>query len=184
MTIDNFLSTHDPSCFVNFYQIFDKVPEGVNDNCHSNPEGAVPVESPVGVGSCRGKRVVGFRQESIWSTFLQYLRTMESTTGCYISFLDLLRCFRSIVNNNSLLIIDSGASVCITPHQSIFVTHKTSKMKIKDLSSSNTVAGEGLMRWKVKDLAGRVVNLELPGYHIPGAEVCLLVLSWKRARIT
>jgi hypothetical protein len=70
--------------------------------------------------------------------------------------------------------IDSGASVCITPHQSDFVTYKTSKMKIKDLSSSNTVAGEGLMRWKVEDLAGRVVNLELPGYHVPGAEVCLL----------
>jgi hypothetical protein len=47
-------------------------------------------------------------------------------------------------------------------------------MKIKDLSSSNTVAGEGLMRWKVEDIAGRAVTLELPGYHIPGAEVCLL----------
>jgi hypothetical protein len=47
-------------------------------------------------------------------------------------------------------------------------------MKIKDLSSSNTVAGEGLLRWKVEDLAGRVVNLDLPGYHIPGTEVCLL----------
>jgi hypothetical protein len=47
-------------------------------------------------------------------------------------------------------------------------------MKIKDLSSSNTVAGEGLMCWKVEDLAGRVVNLDLPGYHIPGVEVCLL----------
>ncbi len=134
----------------------------------------MPVGSPVGVGSCRGKQVVGFRQESIWSTFLHYLRTMESTTGCYISFLDLPQCFQSIVNNNSLLIIDSGASICITPHRMDFVTYKTSKMKIKDLSSSNTVAGEGLMRWKVEDLAGCVVNLELPGYHIPGAEVRLL----------
>jgi hypothetical protein len=89
VTVDNFLSTHDPSCIVNFYQMFDKVPEGVNDNWHSNPEGAVPVGSPVGVGSCQGKQVVGFRQESIWSTILHYLRTMESITGCYISFLDL-----------------------------------------------------------------------------------------------
>ncbi len=44
-------------------------------------------------------------------------------------------------------------------------------MKIKDLSLSNTVAGEGLMHWKVEDLAGRVINLDLLVYHIPGVEV-------------
>jgi hypothetical protein len=47
-------------------------------------------------------------------------------------------------------------------------------MKIKDLLSSNKVAGEGLLRKKVKDFAGRVVNLDLHGYHIPGVEVRLL----------
>jgi hypothetical protein len=47
-------------------------------------------------------------------------------------------------------------------------------MKIKDLSLSNTVAGEGLMHWEVEDLAGRVANLDLPGYHILGVEVRLL----------
>jgi hypothetical protein len=47
-------------------------------------------------------------------------------------------------------------------------------MKIKDLSLSNTVVGEGLMHWKVEDLASRVGNLDLPGYHIPGVEVRLL----------
>jgi hypothetical protein len=47
-------------------------------------------------------------------------------------------------------------------------------MKIKDLSLSNTVAGEGLLPWKAEIFAGRVVNLELHGYHIPGVEVHLL----------
>jgi hypothetical protein len=47
-------------------------------------------------------------------------------------------------------------------------------MKIKDLSLSNTVAGEGLICWKVEDLASRVINLDLPGYHMPGVEACLL----------
>jgi hypothetical protein len=47
-------------------------------------------------------------------------------------------------------------------------------MKIKDLSLSNTVAGEGLMCWEVEDLAGCVTNLDLPGYHKPGVEVRLL----------
>jgi hypothetical protein len=47
-------------------------------------------------------------------------------------------------------------------------------MKIKDLSSSNTVAGEGLIQWKVEDIAGQPFTFELPRYHIPGAEVHLL----------
>ncbi len=59
-------------------------------------------------------------------------------------------------------------------HQLDFITYAASNMRIKDLSSSNTVAGEGLMCWKVKDLASHVVNLDLPGYHIPGVEACLL----------
>jgi hypothetical protein len=46
----------------------------------------------------------------------------------------------------SSVIIDSGASVCISPHRSNFVTYSTSKMKIKGLSSSNQVAGEGILR--------------------------------------
>jgi hypothetical protein len=85
------------------------------------------------------------------------------------------------MDHESLLIINSGTSLCITPHRLDFITYKTSNMKIKDLSSSNKVAGEGLLRWKVEDRAGRVLNLDLPGYHIPGAEVCLLspqVIPW------
>jgi hypothetical protein len=61
------------------------------------------------------------------------------------------------------------------PHQLDFITYAASNMKIKDLSY--TVAGEGLMRWKDEDLAGCVVNLDLPGYHIPGVEVHLLAVS-------
>jgi hypothetical protein len=81
------------------------------------------------------------------------------------------------MDHESLLIIESGASICITPHRLDFITYKMSDMKIKDLSSSNKVAGEVLLRWKVEDCAGCVVNLDLPGYHIPGAEVCLLSLQ-------
>ena len=66
----------------------------------------------------------------------------------------------------SWLIIESGASVCITPHRSEFITCKMSNMKIKDLSSLNTVTGEGLLRWSVEDLARCVINLCLP--WVPG----------------
>jgi len=47
-------------------------------------------------------------------------------------------------------------------------------VKIKDLLKTNTVAGEGIVRWKVRDKTGKIVNLDLPGYHIPNAEVRLL----------
>jgi hypothetical protein len=75
---------------------------------------------------------------------------------------------------NSSVIIDSGASVCISPNQSDFITYKDSKMKIKDLSSSNKVAGEGILRCKLQDVNGDSVHVELLGYHIPNAEVRLL----------
>ncbi len=47
-------------------------------------------------------------------------------------------------------------------------------MKIKDLSSSNQVAGEGILRWLIQDTHGASVIIELMGFHIPNAEVCLL----------
>jgi hypothetical protein len=47
-------------------------------------------------------------------------------------------------------------------------------MKIKDLSSSNQVAGEGILRWSIQNTHGASVIIELMGYHIPNAEVRLL----------
>ena len=72
------------------------------------------------------------------------------------------------------MIVDTGASVCISPRREDFVTYKSSKIKIKDLSKTNTVKGEGLICWTVLDQNGQNVILELPRYHIPNAEVCLL----------
>jgi hypothetical protein len=47
-------------------------------------------------------------------------------------------------------------------------------MKIKDLSSSNNVAGEGIICWNLKDVHGSTIQVELKGYHMPNAEVRLL----------
>jgi hypothetical protein len=47
-------------------------------------------------------------------------------------------------------------------------------MKIKDLSSLNQVAGEGILRWSIQNTHGASVIIELMGYHIPNAEVRLL----------
>ncbi len=88
--------------------------------------------------------------------------------------ISLPRVYNSITDDGQLFIIDTGASFCITPHQSDFTFYRDSKVKIEDLSKSNTVKGEGFIRWKVRDTNGKIVNLDLPGYHMPAAEVQLL----------
>ena len=72
------------------------------------------------------------------------------------------------------VIIDTDALVCISPHRSDFISYKESKMKIRDLSSSNTVAGEGIICWSMQDENCNSVHVELLGYNIPTAEVRLL----------
>ena len=74
------------------------------------------------------------------------------------------------------LIVDSGASVCITPERSDFQpgTYRESNMKVRDLSSENEVLGEGSVLWPVVDTLGQVHVIELPCLHIPTAGVRLL----------
>jgi hypothetical protein len=74
----------------------------------------------------------------------------------------------------SSLVVDSGASVCISPHKEDFVDYGASNMKIKDLSSSNTVAGEGIISWSLQDINGSTVVVEVKGYHIPHVDIRLL----------
>jgi hypothetical protein len=97
-----------------------------------------------------------------------------------VSTIDAPFCLLSkIVASN--VIIDTGASFCISPHQSEFVTYASSKIKLKNLTSSIQVAGEGLIRWSLHDANGIVVTIELMGYHIPTTDVHLLstqVLIW------
>ena len=77
---------------------------------------------------------------------------------------------------DSPLIVDSGASVCITPHRRDFKpgTYASSKMKIRDLSGVNKVHGEGIIQWPVKDSNNNTVLIEVPGFHLDSAEVRLL----------
>lgn len=93
----------------------------------------------------------------------------------FFSLLENPSCYStSVQHNETPLIVDSGASVCISPIRSDFITYNQSRIKIKDLSSSNTVDGEGLVKWNVIDTSGNQVTLVVPGFHIPQAEVRLL----------
>ena len=62
-----------------------------------------------------------------------------------ISSLEYPRCYSSSTVADNV-IIDSGASVCISPHKSDFITYGPSGMKIKDLSSTDKVASKGLIQ--------------------------------------
>ena len=81
------------------------------------------------------------------------------------------RAYAGSITNGLPLIVESGASVCITPRRENFTFYCYSKVKIKNISKSNTVVGKGFVCWKVRDKTGKIVNLNLPGYHIPNAEV-------------
>jgi hypothetical protein len=74
------------------------------------------------------------------------------------------------------LIVDSGASCCVSPNREDFIegTYRPSEVKIKDLSGVNKVAGKGMLRWSVQDKNGRVHDIEIQGYHVPQASVRLL----------
>jgi hypothetical protein len=72
------------------------------------------------------------------------------------------------------LIMDTGASCCVSPCKEDFIEYRDSTVKITDLSATNSVAGEGLIRWKVLDASGNVQVIDVKGYHVPRASVRLL----------
>jgi hypothetical protein len=100
-------------------------------------------------------------------------RLTKQHAPLYFSLVDGATCYTTSTSDPPL-IIDTGASVCISPVKSDFKTYHSSNMRIKDLSSSNSVAGEGLLHWNVVDINKKQVTLILPGFHIPTAEVRLL----------
>ncbi len=98
----------------------------------------------------------------------------QVTQGFFSTQLICSYVFRAWPFIQASLLTNSGASVCISPHHSDFVTCNNSKMKIKDLSSSNHVAGEGIIRWTLGNKLGNPVTIKVLGYHIRTAEDCLL----------
>lgn len=73
------------------------------------------------------------------------------------------------------LILNNGASICISPHELEFISYYlSSKAKTCDLSQSNVVQGEGMMQLPVVTIDGEVTHIEVLGYHIPQAEVQIL----------
>lgn len=85
-----------------------------------------------------------------------------------------LSCLTGAHSADTVLVVDTGASVCVSPHRSDFVSYRPSTKTVKDLSSSNKVAGEGIIEWKLRDVHGHIVTVRVPGCHIEGISVRLL----------
>jgi hypothetical protein len=92
--------------------------------------------------------------------------------GCFPAIVESI--YQSISTAAPPLIVDTGASCCISPCREDFITYSNSQVKIKDLLGVNTVVDEGMVEWKVLDSFGRKVIICLKGYHVPAASVCLL----------
>ncbi|KAL7461644.1 LOW QUALITY PROTEIN: hypothetical protein ACHAXS_003697 [Conticribra weissflogii] len=63
--------------------------------------------------------------------------------------------------------------LCITPYKDDFISYGPSKVKVRDLSKTNHVVGEGLVSWSFLTPGGKTVQLQVLAYHIPNAEVRL-----------
>ena len=103
----------------------------------------------------------------------------ESKSGgvitTFLSALDELGCFPCVSSGDAPLIVDCGASVFILSVRSDFISYEPSTVKIRGLGKQNAVPGKGYLRWHVEDRCGRLVELRVPGYHVPGSGVCLLL---------
>jgi hypothetical protein len=67
-----------------------------------------------------------------------------------ISSTEYPHCFSSSTVASEV-ILDTGASVWISPHKEDFAMYVSSNMKIKDLSSTNKVAGKGIIKLDLQD---------------------------------
>jgi hypothetical protein len=73
------------------------------------------------------------------------------------------------------IVIDSGASVTVTPVLSDFVGHlRASRLtSLQGLSAKSIIIGEGTICWSVRDSLGQLHQLRTKAYYVPDAKICL-----------
>ena len=74
------------------------------------------------------------------------------------------------------VVIDTGASMSITPNLSDFVTplHACKITELNGLSHKSPVLGEGKVEWTVRDVFGSVRTIQTMAYYVPSASIRLL----------
>jgi hypothetical protein len=97
------------------------------------------------------------------------------------------------------IVIDSGASISITPNLKDFVSEikPAGARELKGLSNSTKVHGVGMVEWTVRDLYGSTRTIRTKAYYVPKATIRLfspqtyfeenkagsLVMDWKRTKL-
>ncbi|CAJ1961149.1 unnamed protein product, partial [Cylindrotheca closterium] len=78
-------------------------------------------------------------------------------------------------NSKTPMVIDTGASVSITPHKSDFISKvRPSQLKsINGLQGSCEVVGSGTVEWTVRDVYGSVRRIRTTAYLVPSAQIRL-----------
>ena len=73
--------------------------------------------------------------------------------------------------DDTLLILDSGCSIAISPHIHDFIdgTHNTQAHTIKGIGSGLTASGMGIVNWSLTDRSGNTKTLKLTCLHVPDA---------------
>ena len=90
------------------------------------------------------------------------------------------------------IIWDTGASVCVTPTRTDFISYnnETDINEVKGLGGKvSSVIGQGYVIWSVHDTQGSLRHLKLKAYHIPNCKSRListnaLLTSYKNEHIT
>lgn len=82
-----------------------------------------------------------------------------TTPAQHFTIVDNPSCFTTKSDATPTLIIDTGASVCVSPDRNDFISYQPSTMTIRDLSKSNQVAEEGYVAWKIRDVNGSLVTV-------------------------
>jgi hypothetical protein len=79
------------------------------------------------------------------------------------------------VEGNYPIVIDTGASISVTPNAADFVAGMVAGNlpTLRGLTNTTTVAGAGLVEWTVYDIHNRVQTIRTWAFHVPDATICL-----------
>ena len=83
--------------------------------------------------------------------------------------------FISSIQSELPIIIDTGASVSITPIPTDFVSQLTAPdlQELKQVNGSTQVVGQGTVRWTIEDVNGSVRAITTKAYYVPDAKIRL-----------
>ena len=72
------------------------------------------------------------------------------------------------------VVVDTGASMCLTPVLGDFVTPLTPVHNhLTGINSETPISGTGIVEWEIKDAQGLVMKIRVQAYYVPEASIRL-----------